>query len=183
MPRFCNVFSGANVFFFALFCVVGASACSHTVHIEVKDQPAAEVKVDGVAVGKAPATYTESIGSKGATYQVEAALPSGQVLQQQVTKSETSLGAVGLGAGVGAGACCGIVGVSAVLALAEVPYGGVVGYLGCPALVVGPLLGFLLAGQSPDSVVLEGTPTTPEAPPSTSTTTTPEPLPPVTTPY
>ncbi len=160
-------------FLVAVSFVLVAAGCSHAVHIEVKDQPTAEISVDGVAVGRAPATYTESLAGKDSAYRVEAKLPSGQVIAQDVKRTETSMGAVGAGAGAGVGACCalGVVGVATNLTLGLViPFAGVPFFcLGCLALPGGPVAAYFLSGQSPDSVVVSSDAATaprPVAPPA-----------------
>ena len=137
-----------------LLVVLLSCSCSHVVQIKMADDSAAEISVDGVSLGKAPANYTEGLSGKGSKYRVEAKLADGRVIAKDVERSEMSMGGIGIGAGAGAGACLAI-GAAATVAAFIIPFGGLLGCFGCVALVGGPAGGFLLAGQSTDVVSIE----------------------------
>lgn len=147
-----------------LAAVFSLCSCSHVVQIKMSDNSAADISVDGASVGKAPATYTENLAQKGSTYTVEAKLPSGKVVTQQVERSETSMGGVGAGAGAGVCGCLAISGAAYVLSVVTFGIGGLFGCLACPALIGGPVGGYFLAGQSPDVVTISADGTAPPRP-------------------
>jgi hypothetical protein len=138
-----------------LICAL-ASSCSHVVQIKMADDSPADISVDGVALGKAPVNYSEGLAGKNSSYKVEARLGDGRVVNQDVKRSEMSMGAVGAGAGAGAGACVAFSAAGAVASFI-IPFGGLIGCLGCAALIGGPAGGFLLAGQSTDVVTIDPT--------------------------
>jgi len=124
------------------------------VQIKMADNSAADISVDGVPLGKSPVNYTEGFAGKNSSYQVEATLPSGQTVRSEVKRGEMSMGALGVGAGAGVGACL-FIGAVATVAGFIIPFGGLIGCAGCPALIAGPAAGFFVAGQSTDVVTID----------------------------
>ena len=120
----------------------------------MSDNSAAEISVDGVALGKSPVTYNESLAGKDSTYIVEAKYPDGRKVAQEVKRSEMSMNGVGAGAGAGAGGCLALSCVGGIAGAFIGIFAAPVGCLACAALVAGPGAAYFLAGQSPDVVTI-----------------------------
>jgi hypothetical protein len=142
-----QLFSGA----FALVLIgLALPAAAHDIQF-VTETEGAKVSINGAEVGETPLTWKDTSGSEE-TIAVEVS-QGGQTKAFTINRSAMNAMNIGIGAGVGAGACC-LIWAGGGIASFVVPFVGCISTpVGCLALLGGPAVAYMMFGkQGPDIV-------------------------------